>query len=57
MRIKCAWCGDYMGLKPPYLDVRVTHSICPPCQEAVLAERPQTDEESEPQHVEHQVAR
>jgi len=28
MIIKCAWCGKYLGEKPPYEDKSVTHSIC-----------------------------
>lgn len=28
----CAWCGQFMGLKPPYLDLRTTHGICEWCQ-------------------------
>jgi len=32
MIIKCAWCGKYMGEKPPYEDKGITHSICPECK-------------------------
>jgi len=32
MIIKCAWCGKYMGEKPPYEDKSITHSICPECK-------------------------
>jgi hypothetical protein len=32
MIIRCAWCGKYMGEKPPYEDKSVTHSICPECR-------------------------
>jgi len=33
MIIKCAWCGKYMGEKPPYEDKSVTHTICAECRE------------------------
>jgi hypothetical protein len=32
MIIKCAWCGKYMGEKPPYEDKSITHSICEECR-------------------------
>ena len=31
MIIQCAWCGKYMGEKPPYEDKSVTHTICDEC--------------------------
>lgn len=32
MIVECAWCGKYMGEKPPYEDKRVSHSICDECK-------------------------
>jgi len=31
MKIICAWCGKYIGLKPPYHDNSITHTICDDC--------------------------
>jgi antirestriction protein ArdC len=39
MIIKCAWCGKYMGEKPPYEDKSVTHSICPECRAKYFPEK------------------
>jgi hypothetical protein len=39
MIIRCAWCGKYMGEKPPYEDKSVTHSICPECRAKYFPEK------------------
>jgi hypothetical protein len=33
MKIKCAWCGEDMGVKPCDKDQcdKISHSICPKC--------------------------
>lgn len=31
MRIRCAWCANMIGEKPPLEDLRVTDGICPDC--------------------------
>ena len=40
IKIICAWCGQWMGLKPAYTDCSqpepVTHSICLTCKKMVL---------------------
>ena len=40
IKIICAWCGQWMGLKPDYTDCNqpesVTHSICLTCKKMVL---------------------
>ena len=37
--IKCAWCGKYLGEKPPYEDKSVTHSICPQCRKKYFPQK------------------
>jgi len=45
LKVICAWCGDYLGLKPANCDHlkygAVSHSICCACQEKVLLEAAQ----------------
>jgi hypothetical protein len=40
IKIKCAWCGAWMGLKPSNTDhggsELVSHSICHACKKKVL---------------------
>ena len=31
MTIVCAACPRYLGTKPPFRDLRVTHAMCTPC--------------------------
>jgi hypothetical protein len=38
MIIQCAWCKTFLGEKAPLEDKALTHTICPPCSEAVRAE-------------------
>ena len=38
MEIKCAWCGESQGFKPPLDDTRISHTICKKCREVVLGE-------------------
>ena len=31
MIVQCAWCGVFMGEKPPYRDKAITHGMCMSC--------------------------
>ena len=37
MIIKCAYCGESMGEKPPYRDKEITHGMCSGCLKKELA--------------------
>lgn len=43
MTILCAWCGLNMGQKEPVQDRRVSHGMCPECEEKQLAEDAKED--------------
>lgn len=35
----CAWCGKFIGSKPPLDDLGISHGICPACFDALERER------------------
>ena len=39
----CAWCGKYMGQKPPLDDKSATHGMCPRCFKIQMGEVKQND--------------
>jgi hypothetical protein len=48
MTVICAWCRRLMGEKPPYPDLRVSHSICEECYITFLRKEHESARKPEP---------